>query len=90
MAMAVQIGDRIIRGPDWCHGDEDGGNGFVGTVTEISKKEKTCLVQWDYHGNTTQCGAEGEEGLTEIRVIDIQQSGNKPLYSNLLLLIALQ
>lgn len=53
MAMAVQIGDRVIRGPDWCHGDEDGGNGFVGTVTEISKKEKTCLVQWDYHGNTT-------------------------------------
>lgn len=90
MAMAVQIGDRVIRGPDWCHGDEDGGNGFVGTVTEISKKEKTCLVQWDYHGNTTQCRAEGEEGLTELRVIDIQQSGNKPLYSNLLLLIALQ
>lgn len=73
--MALQIGVRVIRGPDWCHGNEDGGNGFVGTVTEISKNEKTCLVQWDYHGNTTQCGAEGEEGLTELRVIDIQQSG---------------
>ena len=68
-------GVRVIRGPDWSHGNDDGGQGFVGTVIKISKEERTCLVQWDYHGNVTKCLAEGEEGQQELRIIDIQQSG---------------
>ena len=26
---------RVVRGPDWEHGDEDGGEGHLGTVVEI-------------------------------------------------------
>lgn len=31
----MRSGVRVIRGPDWCKGDEDGGMGFLGTVINI-------------------------------------------------------
>lgn len=26
------LGLRVVRGPDWCWGDQDGGEGYMGTV----------------------------------------------------------
>ena len=28
---------RVVRGPDWEHGDEDGGEGHVGTVVKVHR-----------------------------------------------------
>jgi E3 ubiquitin-protein ligase mind-bomb len=32
-------GLRVVRGPDWIWDTQDGGEGFVGTVTGISKTD---------------------------------------------------
>ena len=36
--MEVQIGLRVVRGPDWERGDQDGGEGHVGTVVEVERQ----------------------------------------------------
>ena len=28
---------RVVRGPDWDHGEEDGGEGHLGTVVEVHR-----------------------------------------------------
>ena len=35
--MEVQLGVRVVRGPDWEWGDQDGGEGYVGTVVEVGE-----------------------------------------------------
>ena len=32
-------GVRVVRGPDWNHGNKDGGEGHVGTVTQDNKDD---------------------------------------------------
>ncbi len=32
------VGLRVVRGPNWKWDTQDGGEGFVGTVTKISEK----------------------------------------------------
>lgn len=38
-------GVRVVRGPSWKYGNQDGGDGYLGTVTEIANNE--VIVQWD-------------------------------------------
>ncbi|XP_071481553.1 E3 ubiquitin-protein ligase MIB2-like [Diadema antillarum] len=47
---AAGVGSRVVRGPSWDYGDQDGGEGVVGTVVEIGKGcfEGWAVVQWDY------------------------------------------
>ena len=40
------IGYRIVRGPDWKWGKQDGGEGHVGTVRSFENPEEV-LVLWD-------------------------------------------
>ena len=35
--MALEVGLRVVRGPDWKWGAQDDGEGHVGTVVEIGK-----------------------------------------------------
>lgn len=35
--MELQAGLRVVRGPDWSWGDQDGGEGGVGTVVEVEE-----------------------------------------------------
>ena len=42
----LQPGDRVQRGPDWIWGDQDGGSGNFGTVTEV-QGNAWVKVQWD-------------------------------------------
>lgn len=35
VCMEVKVGHRVVRGPDWKWGDQDGGEGNVGTVVEV-------------------------------------------------------
>ncbi|KAK3087525.1 hypothetical protein FSP39_007020 [Pinctada imbricata] len=72
----IRSGARVIRGPDWCHGNQDGGVGYLGTVLFTSRQTKSCRVQWDI-GKTTDCKAEGDDGSSEIRLYDNKASGIK-------------
>ncbi|XP_022903103.2 E3 ubiquitin-protein ligase MIB2 [Onthophagus taurus] len=74
-------GVRIVRGPDWSWGGQDGGEGFTGTVCEIGKTgainspDKTVVVQWD-NGVRTNYRV-GYNGKYDLRVIDNAQIGVK-------------
>lgn len=40
------IGSRVVRGPDWKWGKQDGGEGHVGTVRSFESHDEV-LVVWD-------------------------------------------
>ena len=71
---------RVVRGPDWEWGNQDGGEGSVGTVvqigsdTKLSITEPIVLVQWD-------CGRKanyraGVDGKYDLRILDSTNGGN--------------
>ena len=54
--MDIAPGMRVVRGPSWKWGNQDGGEGGVGTVVEIVtlegveggvKLQRAVFVQWD-------------------------------------------
>lgn len=59
--MMVQLGTKVVRGPDWNYDDHDGGVGHIGTVIQVepSTNYSPAMVQvkWD-NGNTYlyRCG----------------------------------
>ncbi|EFX89995.1 hypothetical protein DAPPUDRAFT_232260 [Daphnia pulex] len=71
--MLEGVGTRVIRGPDWKWGKQDGGEGHVGTVRNFESPEEVVVV-WD-NGITTpgteredQDGGNGRRGkVTEIQ-----------------------
>ena len=40
----INVGDCVVRGPEWTSGDEDGGDGGIGQVAEINDMD--VHVQW--------------------------------------------
>ena len=38
--MEVLVGTRVVRGPDWSWRDQDGGDGYLGTVAEVQVPEQ--------------------------------------------------
>ena len=38
--MEVVPGLRVVRGPNWTWGDQDGGEGYVGTVAEVQRADR--------------------------------------------------
>ena len=69
--MAVE-GIRVVRGPDWSHGNEDKGEGHVGTVIRDNGDE-TCEVLWDM-GGKSKCNV-GKGGKFELRLLDNAPAG---------------
>ncbi|XP_053379613.1 E3 ubiquitin-protein ligase mind-bomb-like isoform X2 [Mercenaria mercenaria] len=63
----MKPGIRVIRGPDWCLGEQDGGPGYLGTVVNIYPNNSV-LVKWDI-GTETICRA-GLDGAFDLRVYD--------------------
>ena len=67
--MALKPGFRVVRGPDWQWGDQDGGEGHVGTVVEVghpseSDGGRAVVVQWDCGERCRyRCGVEGKYDL---------------------------
>ena len=76
--MGVKLGLRVVRGPHWERGNEDGGEGYVGTVVAGGRAEDgrhdVATVQWDVGGERRvyRCGAGGKYDL---RVIDSAPAG---------------
>ena len=84
--MDVLLGVRVVRGPDWIWGEQDGGEGHVGTVAEVLKSDRpgemggagcrgpcVATVQWDC-GNRCRyrCGV-GDR--YDLRVLDSAPAG---------------
>ena len=82
--MEVCKGLRVVRGPDWEYGDQDGGEGYVGTVVggEVTGREQgegegeggdVAVVRWDGGERFSyRCGAHGKYDL---RVLDSGAAG---------------
>lgn len=73
MAEASLKGVKVVRGPDWIWGDQDGGEGHIGTIytDEADTTQKIFLPQtvsvvWD-SGIKAQYRA-GHKGFHDLRV----------------------
>ena len=78
----LSVGLRVVRGPDWKWGDQDGGEGHAGTVVEIGGLSKsgenkdthrpsphgTVILQWDAGVRTNY--RVGHQSAYDIRVLD--------------------
>ena len=83
--MDVEIGLRVVRGPHWRWGEQDGGDGHVGTVVSVHHLQQpqgedpaspppcAVTVQWDC-GNRCRyrCGI-GDK--YDLRVLDSAPAG---------------
>ncbi|XP_048238902.1 E3 ubiquitin-protein ligase MIB2-like [Haliotis rufescens] len=63
----MATGIRVIRGPDWSGGDQDGGEGHVGTVVQYGTNG-TAKVIWD-NGKESMSKI-GKSGKNELRILD--------------------
>ena len=71
--MEPALGLRVVRGPDWEWGDQDGGEGFVGTVTELEGGCGAVIVQWDMGQRCKyRCG---QDNKFDLSVLDSRPSG---------------
>ena len=64
-------GMRVMRGPDWKWGDQDGGKGSIGTVTDTDDGDGWVKVKWDSNSgnNSYRVGASGKFDLIEFDLV---------------------
>ena len=73
--MEPRLGLRLVRGPDWCWGDQDGGEGCVGTVVEVGEGGRSVLVLWDAGPREFERYRCGEDHKFDLRVLDAAPTG---------------
>uniref|UniRef100_A0A146LRU8 RING-type E3 ubiquitin transferase n=1 Tax=Lygus hesperus TaxID=30085 RepID=A0A146LRU8_LYGHE len=66
------VGARVIRGPDWKWGKQDGGEGHIGTVRNFESPEEVVVV-WD-NGTAANYRCAGDYDL---RIFDSSPTGVK-------------
>nr|XP_027212420.1 E3 ubiquitin-protein ligase MIB2-like isoform X1 [Penaeus vannamei] len=77
----VEVGQRVIRGPDWRWGEQDGGAGYAGTVVEVGRPgssttpDRTVVVQWDAGARTNY--RVGYQAAFDLRLLDNAPVGVK-------------
>uniref|UniRef100_A0A087XXV1 RING-type E3 ubiquitin transferase n=1 Tax=Poecilia formosa TaxID=48698 RepID=A0A087XXV1_POEFO len=71
-AMMEGVGARVVRGPDWKWGKQDGGEGHVGTVRSFESPEEVVVV-WD-NGTAANYRC---SGAYDIRILDSAPTGIK-------------
>lgn len=76
--MMEGVGARVIRGPDWKWGKQDGGEGHIGTVRNFESPEEVVVV-WD-NGTAAnyRCA-----GAYDLRILDSAPTGIKVWCDNL-------
>ena len=75
--MELEPGLRVVRGPDWRWGEQDGGEGCLGTVAESADRTETpagvAVVQWDAGERYKyRCGVEGK---CDLKIYDNAPTG---------------
>ncbi|XP_062855241.1 E3 ubiquitin-protein ligase MIB2 isoform X2 [Trichomycterus rosablanca] len=76
---AMEVGMRVVRGIDWKWGNQDDGEGHVGTVVEVGRQgststpDKTVVVQWDSGTRTNY--RTGYQGAFDLLLYDNAQIG---------------
>ena len=76
----MTVGLRVVRGDDWDYENQDGGDGFVGTVVEVGGQgdsknpDKTVVVVWDTGVRAKY--RSGCDGKDDLRVLDNAQTGS--------------
>ncbi|XP_063237015.1 E3 ubiquitin-protein ligase MIB1 isoform X2 [Bacillus rossius redtenbacheri] len=70
--MMEGVGARVIRGPDWKWGKQDGGEGHVGTVRNFESPEEVVVV-WD-NGTAANYRC---SGAFDLRILDSAPTGVK-------------
>lgn len=81
--MEVLLGMRVVRGPDWKWGDQDGGEGSVGSVVDVKVAAEAAnggrtlaqaaVVAWDTGSRCNyRCGLDGKYDL---RLLDSGPTG---------------
>lgn len=80
--MMEGVGARVIRGPDWKWGKQDGGEGHIGTVRNFESPEEVVVV-WD-NGTAAnyRCA-----GAYDLRILDSAPTGNASCYTSIHLLL---
>ena len=70
IGMSSLVGARVVRGPDWIWGDQDGGEGYAGTIIPTPASDlklsgpRTVKVLWDSGMKFSyQAGPEGHYNL---------------------------
>lgn len=77
----MEVGMRVVRGLDWKWGNQDDGEGHVGTVVEIGRQgstttpDKTVVVQWDSGTRTNY--RTGYQGAYDLLLYDNAQIGKR-------------
>jgi E3 ubiquitin-protein ligase mind-bomb len=80
----LEVGIRVVRGPDWKWGNQDSGDGHVGTIVEVgragstSSPDKTVVVQWDMGSRTNY--RVGYQEAFDLRLFDNAPAGNNTSY----------
>ena len=75
--MEPALGLRVVRGPNWAWEDQDGGEGFVGTVAVLDKGGGGVIVQWDMGQRCRyRCGRDNK---FDLRILDCAQIGHTPV-----------
>ncbi|KAM7139423.1 E3 ubiquitin-protein ligase MIB2 isoform 1-T4 [Macrochelys suwanniensis] len=76
---SMQVGMRVVRGIDWKWGNQDNGEGNIGTVVEIGRQgspttpDRTVVVQWDQGTRTNY--RTGFQGAYDLLLYDNAQIG---------------
>ena len=76
-------GTRVVRGPDWKYGKQDGGEGHTGTVKALenptdSEQEQQVVVAWDLGeiGRHYRC-----QTHFDLRILDSSPTGKRSVNS---------
>ena len=64
------VGCRVVRGPDWKWGKQDGGEGHLGTVRSFESSEEVVCV-WD-NGTAANYRC---SGFYDLRILDSSPTG---------------
>ena len=79
LMFGAALGLRVVRGPDWEGGDQDGGEGFVGTVVGLEGDGRRVTVQWDMgQRNIYHCG---QDNKFDLRLLESGPSGESSVIS---------
>jgi E3 ubiquitin-protein ligase mind-bomb len=75
----MTLGLKVVRGPDWNWGDQDGGEGVVGTIVMLRHQNSDLIlngsvfVQWDTGKKANY--RIGRDGSYDLRLFDTSAAG---------------